>query len=89
MFQTLTTDQLELTTGGQMAPSTSMNMGINAMSLMDHPQKTLDSVKGFLGIQDCPPNSNYTPAAMNSSGGITPSSCAPAPSSGPSVPISE
>jgi hypothetical protein len=45
-------------------------------------------LKGFL--QDsCPPNSVYTPAAMNSTGGITPGSCAPPPSSGPSVPISE
>jgi hypothetical protein len=90
MFQTLTTDELTRTTGGQVAPSTAINMGVNAMSLLDHPQKTLDSVKGFLGVQDsCAPNSVYTPAAMNSSGGITPGSCAPPPSSGPSVPISQ
>ena len=90
MFQTLTTAELARTTGGQMAPSTALNVGVNAMSLLDHPQKTLDSVKGFLGIQDsCAPNSVYTPAAMSSSGGITPASCAPPPSSGPSVPISQ
>jgi bacteriocin-like protein len=91
MFHTLTIEELACTTGGQqLAPSTGINLGVKAMELMDHPQKTLDSVKGFLGIQDsCAPNSVYTPAAMNSTGGITPASCSPPPSDGPSVPMSQ
>jgi hypothetical protein len=100
MFQTLTTAQLEETTGGgfldrvgSIAPSSGINMGVNAMSLLDHPQKTLDGIADFghaLGVQQsCAPYSVYTPAAQNSSGGITPASCAPAPSEGPSVPISQ
>ena len=66
------------------------NLGVKAMELMDHPQKTLDSVKGALGIQDsCAPYSTYTPAQQNSSGGITPGFCTPPASDGPSVPISQ
>lgn len=102
MFQTLTPEELVGTVGGQgylsqkvggVAPSTGMNLGINAMSLLDHPQKTMDGIADIghsLGVQrSCAPNSVYTPAAMNSSGGITPGSCAPAPSEGPQVPISQ
>jgi bacteriocin-like protein len=101
MFKTITTEQLQSVTGGQgylsqkaggVAPSSGMSMGMNAMSLLDHPQKTMDGIADIghsLGVQrDCAPYSVYTPAAMNSSGGITPGSCAPGGSDGPSAPIS-
>jgi bacteriocin-like protein len=102
MFKTITTEDLAGVTGGQgylsqkaggVAPSSGMSLGMNAMSLLDHPQKTMDGIADIgqsLGVQkNCAPYSVYTPAAMNSSGGITPGSCAPAPSEGPSVPISQ
>ena len=68
----LSVDELATVTGGQMAPSTMLNMGVSAMSLLDHPQKTLDTVKGFLGIPDSgAPGSVYTPARANPDGSIT------------------
>jgi hypothetical protein len=90
MFHTLTLDELVTATGGQIAPSTGINLGVKAMSLLDHPQKTLDGIKDTLGIQSaCAPYSGYVPAAQNSSGGITPGYCTPPASDGPSVPISQ
>ncbi|MFT3698728.1 MAG: hypothetical protein QM831_36615 [Kofleriaceae bacterium] len=97
MFETLTNEELAITTGGgamdflgKVAPSTGINMGVNAMSLLDHPQKTLDGIRDGLGIQRSGnPGDVYTPAQMNSSGGITPGFFSPPPSDGPSVPISQ
>ncbi|TMQ04525.1 MAG: hypothetical protein E6J90_44190 [Deltaproteobacteria bacterium] len=71
-FQVLSNSELAPVFGGQrIAPSTGINLGVKAMELLDHPQKTLDSVKGFLGIPDSGrPGDVYTPATMNSDGSI-------------------
>lgn len=72
---TLSPDELTTATGGwQMpAPSTLMNLGVNAAKLADKPGKTLDNIRGLLGIPDSgAPGSTYTPAQLNPDGGITP-----------------
>jgi hypothetical protein len=91
VFRPLSGAELALATGGQMAPSTMMNMGVNAMSLLDHPQKTLDTVKGFLGIPDSGrPGDVYTPARANADGSITQGRFdAPTTPGVPEVPISQ
>jgi bacteriocin-like protein len=102
MFKTITTEELTCVTGGAgylsqkvggVAPSSGMSLGMDAMSLLDHPQKTMDGIADIghsLGVQrSCPPNSVYTPAAVSPSGTFTPQSCSVAPSDGPSPPISQ
>lgn len=73
-FATLSSNELNHVAGGQarpIAPSTGIGIGVKAMELLDHPQKTLDSVKGFLGIPDSGrPGDVYTPATMNQDGSI-------------------
>jgi hypothetical protein len=91
VLASLSAEDLIRATGGQMAPSTLLNLGVNAMSLMDHPQKTLDTIKGFLGMPDSGgPRSVYTPATMNPDGGITRGRLdAPRDPNLPQVPISQ
>ena len=72
-FTTLTVDELTRTTGGQVAPSTGINIGVKVMELLDHPKKTLDTVKRALGIPNSGrPGDIYTPARATPDGSITP-----------------
>jgi len=90
-FPSLSSDDLARSHGGQMAPSTGINLGVKAMTLMDHPQKTLDSVKGALGIPDSGrPGDVYTPASMGANGSVTPGRFdSPRTPGLPEVPISQ
>jgi hypothetical protein len=98
----LTLDQLASVYGGAglstlwnlaKNPPKSGSTGSGPMTLMDladKPGKTLDGIKGMLGMPDtCAPNSTYTPAKSNGDGSITPGSCTNADVGGPSVPISQ
>lgn len=74
-----------------MAPSTGINLGVRAMSLLDHPQKTLDTVREGLGMpRSGNPGDIYTPARANQDGSVTPGRFdAPKTPGMPEVPMSQ
>jgi hypothetical protein len=70
------------------APSTILNVGVQLMSLLDHPKKVWDDVRNTLRIfpDTGKPGQIYTPAKLRADGSIQPAYFSNPPQPGPQVP---
>jgi hypothetical protein len=73
---------------GMPAPSTIMSIGIQVMSLLDHPKKVWDDVRNTLHVfpDTGKPGQVYTPAKMKPDGSIAPAYFSNPPQPGPQAP---
>jgi len=89
----ISTRDLDHVHGGQMrpiAPSTGINIGVHIMTLLDHPEKTWQGIKDFLGVPPSgKPGQIYHPAKTNPDGSIQRGYFSDPPRPGPQVPTSQ